>query len=45
MSQPEASIVVCVQTDFTFKQMLISTTAEKRNEALERRMVTEEVIE
>jgi hypothetical protein len=45
MSQLEASITVDVPTDVIFKAILISTTSQKRREAVERRMVTEDVVE
>jgi uncharacterized protein (DUF2384 family) len=45
MSQPEASIVVHVQTKSYFKAMLISSNSQKRREAVERRMVIEDDLE
>ena len=45
MNQPETSIIVDVQTDVTLKAILISTTSQKRREAVERRMVIEDVVE
>ena len=44
MSQLETFIIVDVQTDVTLKAILISTTSQKRREAVERRMVTEDVV-
>ena len=45
MSQPELSNAFCVQTEVIFKVMLISTSSQKRREAVERRMVIEDVVE
>ncbi len=45
MSQLEESIIVNVQTDIILKAILISTTSQKRREAVERRMVIEDVVE
>ena len=45
MSQLGTPIIVDVQTEVIFKAILISTTSQKRREAVERRMVTEDVVE
>jgi hypothetical protein len=37
--------MVDVQTEVSSKAILISTTSQKRREAVERRMVTEDVVE
>jgi len=45
MSQLETSLFVDVQTNVALKAILISTISQKRREAVERRMVIEDVIE
>ena len=45
MSPLETSIPVDVQTDVPLKGTLISTISQKRREAVERRMVIEDVVE
>jgi hypothetical protein len=45
MSQPEASTVVSVQTNVASKQCLYQLLSQKKREAVERRMVIEDVVE
>ncbi len=45
MIQPEASIRIYVQTDVCSQAMLISNPFQKRTDAVERRMVIEDVVE
>jgi hypothetical protein len=44
MSQPEATKLAFVQTDFTSKQCLYQLLSQKKREAVERRMVIEDVV-